>query len=196
VPDAEVRGPEGLPEDPLTARRSDAVSRRSWRTFGAVDLVIAADPQAVYELVSDVTRIGERSPECRSARWESGEPAAVGSVFRGRNRVGWAARWSRRCEVTAAQPGRMFAFRTLPESLDLTRRDSTTWRYDIEAIEGGSRVRHSYEITRLPLRPFLAVYGVLLPQHRDMRPQMRDNLARLAEQLSGAPDPRRSAGAP
>lgn len=170
------------------------MSRRPWRTSGAVELVVPADPQAVYELVSDVTRIGERSPECRSARWESGEPAAVGAVFRGLNRVGWAARWSRRCEVTAAEPGRMFAFRTVPERLDLTRRDSTTWRYEIEAVEGGSRVRHSYVITRLPLRLFRAVYGVLLPQHRDMRPQMRDNLAMLAEQLSGVPGPPTSAG--
>jgi hypothetical protein len=196
VPDAEVGEPDGFPEDVATAGNGDASSRRPWRTSGVVELVVAADPQAVYGLVSDVTRIGERSPECRSARWESGEPAAVGAVFRGRNRVGWAARWSRRCEVTAAQPGRVFAFRTLPEPLDLTRRDSTTWRYDLEEVEGGTRVRHSYEITQMPLRLFRAVYGVLLPQHRDMRPQMRDNLAVLAEQLSGPRTPPHSAGPP
>src|SRR6478752_667280 len=79
-------------------------SRRPWRTAGSVELVVAAPPAAVYELVSDVTRIGERSPECRSATWESGTPGTVGAVFRGRNRWGWAARWSRRCEVTTADP--------------------------------------------------------------------------------------------
>lgn len=42
-------------------------------------------------------------------------------------------------------------------------------------------VRHSYEITRMPRAPFKAVYGVLLPQHRDMRPAMQETLQRLAD---------------
>jgi hypothetical protein len=44
------------------------VSRRPWRTSGSVDLVVAADPDTVYDVLSDVTRIGERSPECHTAR--------------------------------------------------------------------------------------------------------------------------------
>jgi hypothetical protein len=164
---------------------ADRSGRRPWRTSGSVELLVPATPQAVYDTVSDVTRIGERSPECRSACWESGTPGTVGAVFRGRNRSGWAARWSRRCEVTLADPGRAFEFRTLPEQLDPTRRDSTTWRYDIEAVDGaGTRVRHSYQIHQLPLRPMRAIYGVLLPHHRDMRPQMRQNLDALAAMLS------------
>ena len=121
-------------------------------------MVIDVTPQVVYARVSEVTRIGERSPECHTATWEHGVPGTVGAVFRGRNRVGWAARWPRRCQVTEAEPGRAFAFRTLPERLDLTRRDSTTWTYRLEATD-----------------------------HRDMRPQMRHNLAVLNNQLTGAP---------
>ncbi|SDY56518.1 Polyketide cyclase / dehydrase and lipid transport [Modestobacter sp. DSM 44400] len=88
------------------------------------------------------------------------------------------ARRRRRYEVVEAEPGRAFAFRTLPE-LDPTRRNSTTWGYRLEPADGGTRVTHSYEITRLPLRPFRALFGVLLPDHRDMRPQMRHNLEAL-----------------
>jgi hypothetical protein len=159
------------------------VSRRPWRTSGSVELVVDAHPATVYDLISDVTRIGERSPECRSATWELGAPGTVGAIFRGRNRSGWAARWSRRCEVTVADPGHTFAFRTLPERLDPTRRDSTTWTYRLEPVNGGTLVRHSYEITMLPLRPLRVAYGVLVPQHRDMRPQMEHNLAVLRGQL-------------
>lgn len=162
------------------------MNRRPWRTSGSVELVIAADPRAVYDVVSDVTRIGERSPECRSAAWEQGLPGSAGAVFRGRNRWGRAARWSRRCLVTEADPGRLFAFRTLPERRDPTRRDSTTWTYELEALDGGTRVRHSYEITLLPVLPLRAFYGVMLPQHRDMRPQMRHNLDVLSGQLTDA----------
>lgn len=159
------------------------MSARPWRRSGSVDLVVPAEPDAVYAVVHDVTRIGERSPECHTATWLPGAPAGtVGARFRGSNRAGWAARWSRRCEVVVADRARAFAFRTLPERLDLTRRDSTTWRYDLEPVDGGTKVTHSYEITLLPLRPMRAVYGALLPDHRDMRPQMRTNLEAL-EQL-------------
>jgi Polyketide cyclase / dehydrase and lipid transport len=161
------------------------VTHRAWRTSGSVDLVVPAQPDDVYGVVSDVTRIGERSPECHTARWLPGAPAAtVGAVFRGSNRAGLLARWSRRCEVVAAEPGRAFAFRTLPERLDMSRRDSTTWRYDLEPVDGGTRVRHSYEITLPPPAPLRALYGVLLPHHRDMRPQMRANLEVLRDQFS------------
>lgn len=163
------------------------MTRRPWRTAGSVELLVPAPPDAVYDLVSDVTRIGERSPECRSAQWlDGGPPRTVGAVFRGRNRAGLLARWSRRCQVLEADPGRAFAFRTLPERRDPTRRDSTTWAYRIDAADGGSRVTHSYAITQLPLRPFRALFGVLLPHHRDMRPQMRANLEALRAQVTDA----------
>jgi hypothetical protein len=159
-----------LAAPPVRLRRpapaqDDEVSRRPWRTSGSVDLGVAAYPDTVYDVLSDVTRIGERSPEF--------------------HRSGWAARWSRRCGVVAAERGRSFAFRTLPERLDVSRRDSTTWRYDLEPVDGGTRVTHSYEITALPVQPIRAVYGVLMPHHRDMRPHMRANLEALAGGFAG-----------
>ena len=88
--------------------------------------------------------------------------------------------------MVEAEPGHAFGFRTLAERLDPSRRDSTTWRYRFEPVAGGTRVVHSYEITLLPLRPMRALYGRLLPHHRDMRPQMAENLAALRRQLEGA----------
>ncbi len=161
------------------------MSGREWRTSGSVERVVPIDPDSVYAVVSDVTRIGERSRECHTAIWLPGAPAgAVGAAFRGSNRAGWAARWSRRCEVVVADPGKAFAFRTLPERLDVTRRDSTTRRYDLEPVDAGTRVVHSYEITTLPAQPMRALYGLLLPHHRDMRPQMQANLEALHKQFA------------
>jgi len=37
----------------------------------------------------------------------------------------------------------------------------------------------------MPRQPFKAVYGVLLPHHRDMRPSMRHTLDALAEAVTG-----------
>jgi iron-sulfur cluster repair protein YtfE (RIC family) len=171
---------------PLSKRKpaseADPSLRHGWyRVRGQVSLDIQASPQVMYDLVADVTRIGERSPECYSAKWLPGlAPHTVGARFRGQNRKG-PIRWSRVCEITAAEPGQEFAYRTIPERADLSRRDSTTWSYRLTPGNGRTRVTHSYDVTLLPLRPFLALYRRLMPQHADMRPAMTRNLAALRQ---------------
>lgn len=155
-----------------------------WNREGSVDCFIEAPPRAVYDAIADVTRTGERSPECRAADWLPGAAAGtVGARFRGRNRVGRLIRWSRVCEVVEATPGQAFAFRTVPERIDKTRSDSTIWSYRLEAEGDGTRVTHAYEITKMPPKLMQAIYGRLLPQHRDMRPQMAETLANLKRTL-------------
>ena len=43
-------------------------------------IVIAASPDAVYDLVSDMTRMGEWSPVCRACWWDEGGRAAAGRL--------------------------------------------------------------------------------------------------------------------
>ena len=157
-----------------------------WRTAGSVELMIDASPEKLYASLTDVMSVGDRSDECRSASWLPGArgPGQVGSRFRGHNRAG-LVRWSRVCEILVADPDRQFTFRTVPERFDLSRADSTTWRYELTPTEGGTLVRHSYEITRLPRGPFKPLYAVLFPHHRDMRPAMSVTLQRLAANLGG-----------
>lgn len=157
---------------------------RPWRTTGSVERVIHAPADQIWRSVTDVTSTGERSDECQHVEWlpDGPDEAVVGARFRGRNRSG-LARWSRVCEVVESVPGQVFAFRTVPERLDPSRRDSTTWRYELHTQHDGTLVRHSYEITRMPLRPFQLLYGILLDHHRDMRPAMAHTLDALALQL-------------
>jgi uncharacterized protein YndB with AHSA1/START domain len=141
-----------------------------------VTRTIAADPATVYRLVSDVTRIGEWSPEARSARWLGGATGAVpGARFRGYNRWGLVM-WARTCEVEEAEPGKRFVFRTLPGP---GVPDSTRWAYELEDVPGGTRVTESYEILEsLPVW-IQAVSRPLLPHHQDMRPHMAQTLEGL-----------------
>src|SRR3954447_16456201 len=59
---------------------------------GSVTVQMAASPRVVWDIVSDVTRIGEFSPETFEARWTRGSTGpAVGAYFKGhvkRNGVG------------------------------------------------------------------------------------------------------------
>jgi uncharacterized protein YndB with AHSA1/START domain len=143
---------------------------------GEVETRIDAAPAAVYALVSDISRTGEWSPECRRCRWvDDHDRARPGARFRGWNRSG-LIRWSRLVEVVAAEPGREFAFRTLPDRFN---RDSTTWRYRFEPGVHGTRVIESYEIHDLPGFPVNVLFRLFLRHHADMRPHMRETLERI-----------------
>ena len=96
---------------------------------------IAAPPLAVYGLVSDVTRMGEWSPETRSCRWLDGASGpAVGARFHGTNRDRWR-RWSTTCTVVAAEPGKRFSF-----DVDYGRVPVSHWSYDFEDTGAGCKV--------------------------------------------------------
>lgn len=115
------------------------------RTSGQASLVIAAPPARLWEMVSDLTRMGEWSPEAAGGVWLGGATGpAVGARFRGRNRRGRAA-WSTTCEVIAATPGAEFAF-----AVGGASRPSTTWRYLFEPSGAGTRVTESFELRRPP----------------------------------------------
>ena len=56
------------------------------RDHDEVSVDIAAPPERVYELVSDIRRMGEWSPECKRCSWARGATGpAVGARFKARN---------------------------------------------------------------------------------------------------------------
>ena len=58
-------------------------------TTGEARVEIDAAPLTVYELISDITRMGDWSPECYRCEWLNGATAAEeGARFRGHNRLG------------------------------------------------------------------------------------------------------------
>ena len=100
-----------------------------------VSRTVMASPESLYDLVADVTRVGEHSPETVSARWLDDRGPVVGARFRGHNRIGFL-RWSTVATVSAAEPGRRFAFDTAAPS-------RTAWTYTFEPVEDGTRVTES-----------------------------------------------------
>ena len=124
----------------------------------SVTVHIDADPEQVWDLVSDVTQIGRYSPETFEAEWLDGATGPeVGARFRGhvkRNGIGpiyWSA-----CEVTECEPERAFEF-ALPNA----QRRINTWRYDLVPAEGGGTdVTESFRLSpALPLRIYWTLLG-------------------------------------
>jgi hypothetical protein len=99
-------------------------------------IVIARSPEEVYDMVSDVTRMGEWSPVCKACWWDDGDSARVGAWFTGRNELPERT-WETRSEVVAADRGQEFAF--------IVGGSYTRWGYTFTAVDGGTRVTESWE---------------------------------------------------
>ena len=112
-------------------------------TTATATIEIAAPPTFVYDLVTDVTRMGEWSPECVQCEWR-GEPGKVGSTFRGRNRSG-LARWSTTAKVLVANRPREFTFAT-----QYRGDTSTRWSYKFYGDDTTTTVSESFESVRTP----------------------------------------------
>jgi hypothetical protein len=153
----------------------DPKERRWWLTSGSEQIVIKANPEHVYELVADMPRMGEWSPECQRVEWQDGVSGpAEGATFVGYNRGGplRLIRWSRHGRVLAADPGREFTFFT-----EEGGRPSTQWRYRFESFDGGTRVTESYDVKWLPL------WARILDGPLNRRGELHDGMRHTLEHL-------------
>ena len=137
-----------------------------------------ASPEVVYDLVADVTRMGEWSPECVGCDWIDGASGPVpGARFRGRNRHR-LARWSTKPRVvTANRPGE-FSF----VAGDAIGRDLTLWTYRIAAMDSGIEVTESFELLRdIPwyIRCWRRAFMGVTDRKADLEANMRRTLLNL-----------------
>ncbi|OBJ61222.1 SRPBCC family protein [Mycobacterium sp. 1423905.2] len=98
---------------------------------------IDASPERVYRLITDLPTMASLAEEAVAMTWRKGDAARPGAVFVGRNRNG-ARRWTTKCTVTDAEPGRTFAFDVRSAVIPVAR-----WQYDLVAADGGCRVTES-----------------------------------------------------
>lgn len=123
----------------------------------AVTVYMAASPQQVWRLVSDITSIGRYSPETFEAEWLGDEATpVVGARFRGhvRRNGRWPVYWTT-CIVTASDPGREFSFAVAARGGVVN-----TWRYRFRQQGAGTDVTESFELAdRWFLRLYWSLFG-------------------------------------
>jgi Polyketide cyclase / dehydrase and lipid transport len=90
---------------------------------------IDAEPDKVYQLITDLPTLASLAEELQTMDWHKGDAARPGAVFKGHNRNG-VFRWSTKCTVTEAEPGRRFAFDVRYLGVPVAH-----WRYDIIPTE-------------------------------------------------------------
>jgi uncharacterized protein YndB with AHSA1/START domain len=137
---------------------------------GSASIQIHAAPEAVYDLLADIARMAEWSPETYRAHWLGDATAAApGARFRGWNKAG-PLRWFTDPVVDVADRGRELAFTTT----FFGRGRLTTWRYVMEPSDGGTLLTESWE-------ELVRLLGRVLPRARKDQIQrgMEETLARI-----------------
>ena len=109
----------------------------------SVTVHMAAPPERIWELLSDVTKIGRYSPETFEGEWLDGATGpAVGARFRGHvKRNGKGPIYWTSCTVLASTPGREFAF-----GVGKPGRELNVWRYVLELNGDGTDVTESFRL--------------------------------------------------
>jgi hypothetical protein len=106
----------------------------------SASIEVDAPPDVVWNLVADITRMGEWSPECVRAHWEGDATGpAVGAHFHGYNKAG-TFEWDAPCIVTDCEPGRVFAF-AVPRGGDTINR----WRFEFAPSGAGTTLTESFD---------------------------------------------------
>ena len=142
---------------------------------GEVTVHMNAPVERVWDLVSDVTRIGEFSPETFEAEWVEGASGpAVGAKFKGhvkRNQKG-PTYWTT-CKVTEATPDDAFEFAVV-----MGDRTVSTWGYRLQAANGGTDVTEYFRLAEnIGTRIYWALLGRL--RGRTNENGMRTTLERI-----------------
>ena len=152
----------------------------------SVTVHMEAGPEAIWDLVSDVTKIGRYSPETFEAEWLDGATGpSVGARFRGhvkRNGIGpiyWTS-----CTVQECEPGRVFTFGVGPPDKALS-----VWGYRMEPVEDGTDVTETFTLADAGLlRLYWAVLG--WARGKTNRNDMRTTLERIKAEVEAGTDAR------
>lgn len=111
-----------------------------------VEREIRGEAGDLYDLISDLPRMGEWSPENTGGQWVNGASGpVVGARFRGSNRKGWA-KWKTNVVVTVAKPGQQFSFDVTSGPMKLAN-----WDYRFEQKGGITSVVETWTDQRLPV---------------------------------------------
>lgn len=149
---------------------------------GTANVLIHAPAREVYQTLSDVTRMGEWSPECYHCRWIKGaDGPALGAWFRGSNRRG-AFKWSTSCRVTEVEADRVFAFEVVQPILGV----QTRWRYHLNAVEGGTQLSESFEVLWLFPGITRFLFGGGTARQAELEKNVRQTLQRIKAVVEAA----------
>jgi Polyketide cyclase / dehydrase and lipid transport len=142
-------------------------------TRGEAQIVVDAPTAHVYDVVTDVTRMGEWSPETTKCEWIDGATGpAIGARFKGTNKRGFVS-WSTKPTIVVADPGREFAFEVGPD---------VRWSYRFDTEGTGTKITESFEMLR-DIRWYYAIAERWLMRVKDRRADLERGMAETLQRI-------------
>ena len=145
----------------------------------SVTVHMNASADTIWNLVSDVTKIGKYSPETFEAEWLDGATGpALGAKFRGHvKRNGRGPTYWAPCQVTSCEPGKDFGF-----AVGTAAKPMNNWRYVLAESGDGTDVTESFA---LPVNAGTKIYWALLGKLRGKtnRNGMQQTLERIKAEV-------------
>jgi len=148
----------------------------------SVERVIPAPPESIFELLADVARHPEidGSGTVVKAKEDAPPRLAQGSTFGMSMHMG--INYSMVSTVIEFEENRRIAWQTRPGGLMGQFVAGRIWRYELEPVDGGTRVRESWDISHDHQRMLLKLGK--LPE--TTRANMEKSLERIEQLTSGA----------
>jgi Polyketide cyclase / dehydrase and lipid transport len=112
--------------------------------------VIERPAEFVYDMVADISRMGEWSPVCSTCWWDEGDGPRAGAWFTGRNETPERT-WETRSQLVLAERGRGFAF--------VVNGTLIRWSYAFRSVPGGTEVSESWAFLPAGIAYFNERYG-------------------------------------
>ncbi len=139
-------------------------------------IIIEVTPEALYDLVSDITRTGEWSPVCTSCWWDDpGEAGQVGAWFTGHNELPERT-WETRSKVKAANRGREFTW--------IVGGSFASWSFTLAPDGNATELTESWEFLPAGIAMFQEKYADRATAEIDARTkQAHDGIPRTLEAI-------------
>ncbi|WP_405669880.1 SRPBCC family protein [Streptomyces sp. NBC_01530] len=149
---------------------------------------IAAPPERVWELISDIELMPSLSTELRSVEWLDGKTGpSLGARFVGRSEHESLGEWATTSHIVGYEPLSVFAW-----AVEDPEHPSAIWRFTLEPQDGGTLLREwmqlgpgrsglSYAIDRMPEKEQKIVFVRMREFERNIGATL-EAIRKLAEQ--------------
>lgn len=167
-----------------TAPVDEPEYRLSDRPATSATAVIAAAPDAIWPIVTDIAFPGRHSDEFRGAAWLDGATGpALGARFEGRNGNDAMGEWTTVSTVTVCREPSEFAWAVEDPADPIAE-----WGFRLSIVEGGTLVEQWNRLGTAPSGMTVAIAGRPDKEHRIIAGRLAQQRRNMSANLAGIAD--------